>query len=59
VGVAKSLYLADAVGTPLVPLFDVRGKGLDTVTTWCYWPSAVSPTGYIGGDILFNAALRS
>lgn len=58
VGVAKSIYFTDTEGTPLVELFHRPGKGLDRVTVWCFWPDAGSPTGFIGGDILFNAHLR-
>lgn len=59
VGVAKSIYVTDAEGTPLVEIFDRPGKGLDKITVWCFWPDAGSPTGFVGGDILFNAHLRS
>ncbi len=59
VGVAKSLYLTDDGGTPLVELWDRTGKGLANITVWCFWPDAGSPTGFIGGDVLFNAHLRS
>lgn len=59
VGVAKSIYITDDEGTPLVELFDRPGKGLDNITVWCFWPDAGSPTGFIGGDVLFNAHLRS
>jgi hypothetical protein len=58
VGVAKSLYITDSEGTPLAELFHRPGKGLANVTVWCFWPDAGSPTGYIGGDVLFNAHLR-
>jgi hypothetical protein len=58
VGVAKSIYITDDEGTPLVELFDRPGKGLDNITVWCFWPDAGSPTGFIGGDVLFNAHLR-
>ncbi len=59
VGVAKSIYLTDDTGAPLVEIFDRPGKGLDNITVWCFWPDAGSPTGFIGGDVLFNAHLRS
>ncbi len=59
VGVAKSLYITDDTGTMrLVELFDRPGKGLDNITVWCFWPDAGSPTGFIGGDVLFKAHLR-
>jgi hypothetical protein len=58
VGVAKSVYVTDDAGNPLVELFHRPGKGLDNITVWCFWPDAGSPTGFIGGDILFNAHLR-
>jgi hypothetical protein len=58
VGVAKSLYLTDSEGSPVAPLFDRAGQGLDNITVWCFWPDAGSPTGFIGGDVLFNAHLR-
>jgi len=58
VGVAKSLYITDSEGNPLVEIFDRPGKGLDNTTVWCFWPDAGSPTGFIGGDVLFNAHLR-
>jgi hypothetical protein len=58
VGVAKSIYVTDDAGNPLVELFHRPGKGLDNITVWCFWPDAGSPTGFIGGDILFNAHLR-
>lgn len=58
VGVAKSIYITDADGSPLVELFDRPGQGLDNITVWCFWPDAGSPTGFIGGDVLFKAHLR-
>ena len=58
VGVAKSLYLTDDGGMPLVELWDRQGKGLANITVWCFWPDDGSPTGFIGGDVLFNARLR-
>ena len=58
VGVAKSLYITDSEGDPLAEIFHRPGKGLDNVTVWCFWPDAGSPTGFIGGDVLFNAHLR-
>jgi hypothetical protein len=58
VGVAKSLYITDSDGTAQVELFHRPGRGLDDVTVWCFWPDGESPTGFIGGDILFNARLR-
>lgn len=58
VGVAKSLYVTDVEGNPLVELFHRPGKGLDNVTVWCFWPDEGSPTGFVGGDVLFNAQLR-
>lgn len=59
VGVAKSLYLTNDAGIPLAEIFDRPGKGLANITVWCFWPDAGSPTGFIGGDVLFNAHLRS
>jgi len=58
VGVAKSLYITDDEGMPQVELFHRPGMGLDNVTVWCFWPDAGSPTGFIGGDVLFKAHLR-
>lgn len=58
VGVAKSLYLTDSAGNPVFAIFDRPGNGLDKNTVWCFWPFPGSPTGYGGGDILFNANLR-
>ena len=60
VGVAKSLYITDPEGNPVPDgeIFHRPGKGLDNITVWCFWPDAGSPTGFIGGDILFNAHLR-
>jgi len=58
VGVAKSLYITDDLGMPQVELFHRPGRGLDNTTVWCFWPDAGSPTGFIGGDVLFNARLR-
>lgn len=58
VGVAKSIYITDSEGTPVAEVFDRPGRGLDNITVWCFWPDAGSPTGFIGGDILFNAHLR-
>lgn len=58
VGVAKSLYATDSEGTPVAEIFHRPGRGLDNVTVWCFWPDAGSPTGFIGGDVLFNAHLR-
>lgn len=59
VGVAKSLYITDAEGNPVAGIFDRPGKGLDNITLWCFWPDAGSPTGFVGGDVLFRAHLRS
>ncbi len=59
VGVAKSLYITDPDGNPIAAGFDRPGKGLDAVTVWCFWPDGGSPTGFVGGDILFKAPLRS
>lgn len=59
VGVAKSLYLTDSDGDPVAEIFHRPGKGLDNITVWCFWPDAASPTGFIGGDILFNAHSRT
>lgn len=59
VGVAKSIFITDSAGNPIVELFHRPGKGLDNVTVWCFWPDAGSPTGFIGGDVLFRASLRS
>lgn len=58
VGVAKSIYVTDGAGNPLAEIFDRPGGGLDSVTVWCFWPDAGSPTGFIGGDVLFRAHLR-
>lgn len=60
VGVAKSIYITDSEGNPVPEgeIFDRPGKGLDNITVWCFWPDAGSPTGFIGGDILFNAHFR-
>lgn len=58
VGVATSLWVAMPDGAPIVAIFDRPGAGLDALTVWCYWPSPVSPTGYIAGAILFNANNR-
>ncbi len=60
-GVAKSIYAVVVVEGAIVPVFEIfdrPGKGLDDLTVWCYWPDAASPTGLIGGEILFNANLR-
>jgi hypothetical protein len=40
VGVAKSIYVTDDAGNPLVELFHRPGKGLDNITVWCFWPDA-------------------
>jgi hypothetical protein len=58
VGVAKSLYVTDGDGNPMSEIWDRQGKGLANLTVWCFWPDAGSPTGFIGGDVLFNAHLR-
>lgn len=58
VGAAKSIYATDAEGNRLVEVFDRPGLGLDAITVWCFWQDGESPTGYAGGDILFNARLR-
>ena len=58
VGVAKSLYFTDSEGNQVAELFHRPGKGLDNITVWCFWPDAGSPTGFVGGDVLFNAHLR-
>jgi hypothetical protein len=60
VGVAKSLYITDSEGisVPGGEIFHRPGRGLDNITVWCFWPDAGSPTGFIGGDVLFKAHLR-
>lgn len=58
VGVAKSLYVTDPDGAPVAELFHRPGAGLDDITVWCFWPDAESPSGFIGGAVLFNAHLR-
>jgi hypothetical protein len=58
VGVAKSLYVTTNEGEPVGTLWDRMGKGLKEITVWCYWEDGGSPTGYLGGDVLFNAHQR-
>jgi hypothetical protein len=58
VGVVKSLFITDQDGNPIAQLFHRPGKGLDNITVWCFWPDADSPTGFVGGDILFRGPLR-
>lgn len=58
VGVAKSIYATDSAGNAVAPISVNQGRGLASITTWCFWPDPGSPTGYIGADILFNANLR-
>lgn len=58
VGVAKSLYLTDSEGNVVAEIFARPGKGLEKVTVWCFWPDEGSPTGFIGGSVLFQAHLR-
>ena len=57
-GVATSIWvLTGPNGTPLFPIFDVPGTGLDSNTTWCWW---FEPTEgvWAGADILFHPSLR-
>lgn len=63
VGVAKTPYPVAEVGsefTPAATIFERPGRGLGDLTVFCYWavPLQVSPTGFLGGDILFDADLR-
>lgn len=58
VGVAKSLFVTDSEGNPIGQILSRPGRGLDNVTVWCFWPDAGSPTGFVGGDVLFRAHLR-
>jgi len=58
VGVAKRLWLASEDGQPIAPIDPPLNSGLASLTVFCYWPSEGSPTGYIGGDILFRQPIR-
>jgi len=52
VGVATSIWILDGPnGTPLFPIFDRPGGGLDNLTTWCWWFDS-SEGAWIGADIL-------
>ena len=46
------LVLAD--GTQIEPLGPPLSPGLEKLTVFCWWVQEGSPTGYIGGDIIFN-----
>jgi hypothetical protein len=53
-GVATSIWaLTGPNGTRLFPIFEVPGKGLDGLTTWCWWFEA-SENSWVGGDILLR-----
>jgi len=57
-GVAKAVYVVLPDGTPVGTVFERPGKGLDKNTVFCYWPEAISPTGFIGADILLHGNNR-
>lgn len=57
-GVAKALYLTDAAGNDLVTVWQRPGAGLEQLTVRCWWPDGNSPTGWVGGDILFRGKDR-
>jgi hypothetical protein len=57
-GVALSLWvLSGENGTPVFEVYDVPGKGLDNLTTWCWWFNPAEDV-WVGGDILFHPSLR-
>jgi hypothetical protein len=52
IGVATSLHvLVGPGGAVVATLFDVPGKGLDEITTWCEWFDTVGGV-WLGGDII-------
>ena len=54
VGVAMAVWVADADGNRLAPVWERPGRGLDANTVWCTWDWSLSPTGVIGADLLFS-----
>jgi hypothetical protein len=55
VGVATALWIADAGGNRLAPVWERPGRGLAAITSWCWFPAPLSPTGYAGTDVIFSA----
>ena len=57
-GVSKRPWFASASGEMLVPLGPPINSALAALTVFCWWSSADSPTGDIGGQILFRQPIR-
>ncbi len=58
IGVAKEFWLTDEFGTKLVLFSRPLAPGLVGLTVFCWWPSTDSPTGFVGGEILFSGNVR-
>lgn len=58
-GVAKAIYATDEDGNAVLTFWERPGAGLDALTVRCWWEAPFSPTGYIGGDILFSGNSRN
>jgi hypothetical protein len=52
--VPKSLWVTDDAGDRLFELEALQGRGLENRTTWCFWETDFSPTGYLGDDVLLS-----
>ncbi len=59
VGVGKTIWFADGDGNKVELLTRPIPAGLQRLTVFCWWPFEGSPTGFVGGDILFREALRN
>ncbi len=53
-GTSHLAWLALSDGTKVEPLGRPLSPGLEKLTVFCWWADEGSPTGYIGGDILFS-----
>lgn len=53
-GTNHRAWLVTPDGTKIQPLGPPLSPGLDRLTVFCWWVEDDSPTGYLGGDILFN-----
>lgn len=53
-GTNHLVWFSNEDGDKLVPLGKPLSPGLEKVTIFCWWEDANSPTGWLGGDIIFN-----
>ena len=52
-GVAKEIWLSNEFGDKLALLTNPMGRGVARHTVFCWW-EAPTPTGWVGGEILFG-----